>query len=278
MRVLLVLAAAVASARVTMDTLAAVPEGWEELRRASPDEAVFLRVALKQQRGRALDQAVIDMSTPGHPSYGMHLTRDEVRSYTAPSEAAISAVTRWLDQHGVRPVVSHDWISFTTTARTANRLLETDFRWYQESQGGSPRLRVLSYSVPDQVAAHIDLVQPTTRFGHLGARKSTIFETHSLELSGALASSAKEGLAPCDNTVTPACLRRLYNISYTPSADPSSSKVAFAAFLEQYARYDDLRLFRDIYVPDAAGGNFTVELVNGGLNNQTSKEDSSKEF
>jgi tripeptidyl-peptidase-1 len=279
----LTLVAAAASARVIMDSLAATPKGWEAVRRASLDEAIFLRIALKQQRGDTLDQAVLEMSTPGHPNYGMHMTRDEVRSYTSPSDAAISATTQWLSKHGIQPVVDHDWISFITTVRTANELLDTQFAWYQYSQGNdSPKLRALSYSVPDQVAQHIDLVQPTTRFGNLGARKSTIFEVHRFDLDDAASGPAnKINLAPaiadgarCDTFVTPECLKTMYNIHYTPPAT-ADNKIAFGSFLEEYARYDDLRLFQSAYAPGAIGQNLSVELVNGGLDDQNSDSDSS---
>ncbi|KAK4155303.1 hypothetical protein C8A00DRAFT_31923 [Chaetomidium leptoderma] len=281
--VVLLLAVAVAASARVMDSLARVPKGWEQRRTASLEEPIFLRVALKQQRERvhALDQAVLELSTPGHPNYGLHMTRDELRSYTAPSSNAVSAVTAWLQQHAIQPVVDHDWVSFTTTVRHANELLNTEFSWYQYLQSsGGPALRALSYSVPDHIAAHIDLVQPTTRFGNIGARKSSIFDMYPLELD--IIPDTKANFVAgttdpeaCASTVTPDCLRSLYNIHYTPAA-PGENKIAFASFLEQYAQYDDLKAFEQRLVPEAVGMNFTVELVNGGLNNQGSMVDSSE--
>ena len=271
------LLAAVASARV-MDGVSAVPTGWEEVRMASPDEAIFLRIALKQPRSGALDQAVLDMSTPGHANYGKHMSRDELRTYTAPSRLAVSTTVEWLQDHDIQPLVDHDWISFTTTVKTANKLLDTQFAWYQYLDGGSPKLRTLSYSVPDQVAKHIDLVQPTTRFGHLDARKSSIFDIHPLEHSDTKANfvdTDAQDSARCDSYVSPVCLRNLYNIHYTPSA-PNDSLAAFASFLEEYASYDDLQMFQRAYVPDAVGQNFSVESINGGEPDQSGRHDSSK--
>ena len=281
---ILLLLVAAASARV-MDRLVAVPKGWEESRAAWSDETIFLRVALKQHHSRshALDQAVLDLSTPGHPNYGMHMTRDELRSYTAPSDDAVSAVTSWLQQHAIEPRVDHDWVSFTTTVGTANKLLGTRFAWYQCLQAaGAPALRALSYSVPDHVAAHIDLVQPTTRFGNLGARKSSVFDIHALKFEDVVIPDTREAfvegledIAACTSTVTPDCLRSLYNIHYMPAA-PGENTVAFASFLEEYARYDDVQAFEKRLVPGAVGVNFSVELINGGLNDQGSGSDSSK--
>ena len=283
-RMLFLMFAAATAARV-MDSLAAVPHGWEEVRRPSSTDAIVLRVALKQQRSAALEQAVLEMSTPGNPNYGMHMTRDEVRSYTAPSQASTAAVTQWLSAHGIEPRVDNDWVSFTTTTGVASELLNTTFAWYKYEGGGGDKLRTLSYSVPDHIVAHIDLVQPTTRFGRLGAKRSSIFDIHrvgdataadAIATKGAfIAADNSNDAVQCGSMVTPACLKSLYNINYTASAS-NENKVAFCSYLEEYARYRDLELFTEKYVPQAKGQNFSVELVNGGLNDQNSRSDSSK--
>lgn len=282
----LALLAAVASALV-MESLSAVPKDWSELRPALPDEPIRLRIALKQQLDRAvmLDRAALDIATPGHPNYGKHFTRDQLRSLTAPSDASISAVTAWLQKHAIQPVLDHDWFTFTTNVSTANRLLDSRFAWYAHNQAPSrPALRVLSYSVPDDIASHIDLIQPTTRFGNLAARKSTIFDVHRLHtgkdivpgkgrvvLSGVDTDDSKD----CVGFVTPECLRRLYNVRYKP-VNPQGNKVAIVSFLEEYARYDDMEEFAAELLPEATNANFSVELVNGGLNDQASTSDSSE--
>ncbi|KAK0634430.1 tripeptidyl-peptidase [Bombardia bombarda] len=277
----LLFAASAVSARV-MDTLAAIPKDWKHVRPATASEPIALRIALHQQHAEALEQAVIEMSTPGHPNYGMHMSLKELRSYTAPSEKSTTVVTQWLRKYGIEPEVDNDWVSFTTTVGAASDLLGTSFAWYQYAEGGSPKLRTLSYSVPDEVAAQIDLVQPTTRFGQLGAKKSTIFEMHRLEEAevavnlAAANAPTKVNLAAaasCSPYVTPACLKSLYSIGYTPSAS-ANNKVAFCSYLEEYARYTDLQSFETKFVSAAKGQNFTVELVNGGLNDQASSDDS----
>ena len=276
MKLISLLFAAGVSARV-MDSLATVPKDWKELRRASDDDLVSLHVALRQQHGPALEQAVLEISTPGHPNYGMHMSRDEVRSFTAPTKEATSTVTQWLQRHGIEPSVDNDWISFTTTVEKASRLLDTTFGWYEYSAGGGPKLRTLSYSVPNEVAAHVDLVQPTTRFGQLGAKRSTIFEMHRIadEEIALKTSFAAADAASCSPYATPSCLRSLYNISYVPSAAVAAgNKVAFCSYLEEYARYSDFQKFQDALLPEAKGQNFSVELVNGGLNDQASSDDS----
>ena len=276
---LLALLATAVSARL-FDSLPTVPEGWKEVRRATAKEPIALRIALRQQRSEALEQAVLEISTPGHPNYGMHMSREEVRSYTAPSAKAVADVTAWIGEYDVKHQVDNDWMSISTTVGTANELLNTTFAWYEYEAGGGPKLRTLEYSVPDEVAGHVDLVQPTTRFGQLGAKRSTIFEMTIVEDEATVKAAAAHGnadashiaAATCGSTITPDRLRSLYNINYT--AKPDGNLVAFSSYLEQYARYSDLQTFETQYVPAAKGQNFSVTLVNGGLNDQASSEDS----
>lgn len=66
------------------------------------------------------------------------------------------------------------------------------------------------------------------------------------------------------------CSKALYRIPEVPSIDTSKSgSAAFANFLEEYPRYDDLEAFQMEYAPYAAGNNFTWKSINGGQLNQS---------
>ena len=72
--------------------------------------------------------------------------------------------------------------------------------------------------------------------------------------------------ASCATLITPTCLKELYNIAYT--ADPDSgSKIGFGSFLNETARTEDLSLFQEVQGIPQQG--FAVELINGGINDQT---------
>lgn len=277
MRLSLPLLAGAVSARV-FDSLPAVPKGWVEVRAAKPEETIVLKIALRQPRSEELDQAVMEISTPGHPRYGKHMTREELRSYTAPSARSLAEVSSWLREFSVNPLVDNDWISISTDVKTANELLDANFAWYEYENGSGPKLRTLSYSVPDEIADHVDLVQPTTRFGQPAAQRSTIFQKSTIEdpelLQAHVSAATDANAASCDFTVTPDCLKALYNINYT--AEVGKNQVAFASYLEQYARYTDLQQFEEKYATAAMGQNFTVKLINGGKDDQDSAGDSSK--
>ncbi|KAI1365875.1 peptidase S8/S53 domain-containing protein [Xylaria arbuscula] len=248
-----------------------VPEGWKLVGPADDDQVIKLQIALQQGDVEGFEQAVLDMSTPDHPNYGQHFQdHDEMKRMLLPSQESLSSVYAWLYEAGIEDVEEDaDWMTFKTTVGVANKFLDTQFSWFVSDEA-KPRkiLRTLEYSVPDDVAEHINLVQPTTRFTAMRANHATsgqIFEIQALK-SSAVADD-------CDKLITPACLKQLYKLDY--QADPKSgSKVGFASYLEQYARYSDYLQFQQNYLPEAAGQNFSVIQYNGGLNDQASAEDS----
>jgi tripeptidyl-peptidase I len=69
-------------------------------------------------------------------------------------------------------------------------------------------------------------------------------------------------------------LKELYNIGDYKASPYIGNKVAFASYLEEYARYADLASFEKQWAPYAIGQNFTAVTFNGGLDNQTAVEDS----
>jgi len=253
------------------EKLFATPEGWKFHGPASDKQTLTLKIALQQNDARAFEQTVLDMSTPSHPNYGLHFeSHDEMKKMLLPSQATLSTVAAWLKSAGIQDVEEDaDWMTFETTVGVANQMLDTKFAWYL-SEEAKPRkiLRTLEYSIPDHVAQHINLVQPTTRFSSVRANHGTGHELVGLQFA-ALANNTVN----CDDTITPQCLKTLYRIDYKP--DPKSgSKVAFASYLEQYARYNDLALFEKNILPEAVGQSFSVVQFNGGLNGQNATDDS----
>jgi tripeptidyl-peptidase-1 len=187
-----------------------------------------------------------------------------------PSEETLSSVSAWLRAAGISDFeVDSDWATFKTTVGVANKLLDTKFAWYI-SEEAKPRkvLRTLEYSVPDEVAPHINLIQPTTRFAAIRANHNTDHEISGLQLA-----AVANNTVNCDASITPQCLKQIYKIDYKADAK-SGSKVAFASYLEEYARYSDLALFEQNILPEAVGQNFSVVQFSGGLNSQNSSDDS----
>ncbi|KAF2848021.1 subtilisin-like protein [Plenodomus tracheiphilus IPT5] len=253
------------------EKLFGTPQGWKLQGPASDEQTLRLKIALQQNNVQGFEQTVLEMSTPSHPKYGLHFaSHEEMKSMLLPSEETLSAVTAWLKSAGVNDFEEDaDWLTFKTTVGVANKMLDTKFAWYI-SEEAKPRkvLRTLEYSVPDGVAQHINMLQPTTRFASIRANHETERELVGLQLVAVANSTVN-----CDATITPQCLKTLYKIDYRP--DPNSgSKIAFASYLEEYARYSDLALFEKNILPEAVGQNVSVIQFNNGLNAQNSSDDS----
>lgn len=218
------------------------------------------------------EQTLLDISTPSHPNYGKHMKRDELKAMLRPTAEATVSIMEWLAASGVQ---SHDieddgdWINFIATVSQAEEMMDTKFHTYRSSVRPMEKIRTLHYSVPAELHQHIDMIQPTTRFGQIRPEFSQIIDKHVLGVAG-----TEFNLTSCNTTITPSCLQALYNIKgFTPNSN-SSGFIGVTGFLEEYARYDDLAEFLAEYAPHAVGQNFTWTSVNGGLLDQNSTSSS----
>ncbi|KAL3474295.1 peptidase S8/S53 domain-containing protein [Aspergillus californicus] len=281
-RVALALAGLSCVTAQAFERLKAVPEGWRYAGTPSPTHPLRLRIALKQHNVDGFEQALLDMSTPGNTNYGQHFDSYEtMKSLLLPSAESTSAVRTWLSASGITSYTEDaDWINLRTTVQQANALLDATFLWYasegqDESDSDSRILRTLHYTLPSEVSAHINMIQPTTRFGQTHSNRATMRYKPALLDTESLIEAVHAGsLDHCNDAITPNCLADLYNTEGYIAYASSGSKVAFASFLEEYARYDDLADFQRRYAPLSIGQNFTVVSINGGLNDQSSTSDS----
>jgi tripeptidyl-peptidase I len=255
------------------------PPGWKRSTPGRGDQPIKLRIALQQQNPERFEQAVLDMSTPDHPKYGMHFqSHHEMKTMLLPSDNTVSTVTSWLRSSGISDIKQNaDWINFQTTIGVANKLLSTNFYWYTNDHIHIRRLRTLKYSLPDAVAKHIFMIQPTTRFGQIRPQHIP-YALKNFPKEAVRKLSLRGNFRPrlvdnCTSHNSPSCLKSLYNINYTADAQ-SGSKASVASFLQQYARYTDLAKFEQSIAPWAVGQNFTVIKFKGGEDDQTSAKGS----
>lgn len=283
------------------EQLAAVPTGWTQVGAPAENETLVLQVALVQQNLEELEARILAVSTPGNALYGQHMDSDAVAALLAPSADAGPAVLAWLEGAGITDLFTDGaTIILSTTVGTANTLLSTTFNYYEND--GVQKLRTTEYSVPEDLQTHIDLITPTTYFGktvpqrpmpgmdhrerRLVPRYLTNFNGTTNGTTNGTNPSPTNSATPrptgsatpsppettsrpvdpsCADLITPTCLKEIYNINYT--ADPNSgSKIGFGSFLNESARLADLFVFQ------AAQGipkqEFSVELINGGVDNQ----------
>ncbi|KAK7699065.1 hypothetical protein SLS64_011979 [Diaporthe eres] len=260
-----------------------VPRGWTRVQSADPTEKIKLRVSLKQQNLDQFYDSLLQVSTPDHPQYGKHYEGHELRSLLRPSDEASATAISWLQDNNVTDVQDDgDYLMFRTTVGTANTLLDTQFDWYR-GEDGMQMMRTSRYSVPQDVAAHINFVQPTTRFG---TAKRLASHVNIMDAGATTDGTSKWVSAPdvkvnaaaavdpaCNTAITPQCLFQLYNVNF--KGDPAGGNTAgYASFVGESARFTDMTMFEQVYAPFAANRNFSVVTMNGGINDQTSQADS----
>ncbi|KAL8848297.1 MAG: hypothetical protein Q9198_011198, partial [Flavoplaca austrocitrina] len=164
------------------------------------------------------EQHVLAISTPDDPKYGQHMSREDLKAMLRPSPDASMAILAWLRAEGVSSASIEDqgdWINFYVSASEANRILDTKFHYYTNANNGVKRIRTLQYSVPQKLHQYIHMIQPTTRFGQVASQRNTIFQHFEIgESKGSMARYPGNSLNVtfCNTTITPQCLRDLYNI------------------------------------------------------------------
>lgn len=263
---------AVESSYELVEQLDEIPSGWSKGSTPHPSTLMTFRLAVAQTNTAALEERVIELSTPGHARYGQHMNRDEVMQFLRPSPGILDRILSWLASGHV-PTGSIDiernWISFKVSVAQAERMLKTRFAYYHHAASQTTAIRTTTYSVPRDIHPHIQLIQPTTRFGLLGPQRT-------LPMSGPIEATSEDFLGGCEKILTPHCLREMYGLGDTQTKPDLRNQLGVSGFLEQYARYSDFAAFMDRFVPSYSGDNFSVVSINGGSNDHNSPSSSTE--
>ena len=135
-------------------------------------------------------------------------------------------------------------------------------------------VRTTSYSLPEHLHEHIELIQPTTMFSRMKKLKTTFHFNEDGHAESAMVAadappikvpSASGGQvdASCNQTITITCLQQLYNaVGFTPSTK-NGNQVGITGYLEENANIQDLQLFYADQRPDALNTSFQTFLING---------------
>ena len=233
-----------------------VPSSWTHVDTPS-DSNVALTISLSRKNIDQLQSTVLKASTPGQSQYGQWLEKEDIESQFPVVDDA--PVVSWLKSNGITKY-SRDGalLRFSGSVSDINKLLDTTFANYEKA--GAVKLRTSEYSIPDDLADYIDIITPTVYFG------STRTSVKSAPARRMHPRGAKIS-ASCESTITPDCLRDMYNVGdYVPDVS-AGSRVAFGSFLNESASYSDLAKFQKTFgIPQQS---FTVETFNGGINNQS---------
>lgn len=136
-------------------------------------------------------------------------------------------------------------------------MLDAKYSVFYHTTSESYLVRTTSYSLPAELHAHVDVVAPTTNFGLLRRMKATSFlqpdvsaitDDEAVSQLDALSLGQLAAVpSSCDTTITPACLKALYNTTgYTPQAT-DVNKLGVAGYLDEFANDADLQVRTTYY-------------------------------
>lgn len=245
----------VRAASLVHEQVAELPGGWSHMDGTlDPNQSFKLSIALRQPN-------IHQLASKFSPGSG-HLTLNEVQTLRAPDKDDAAAVITWLHESGIHDAVTnHDWVHVNTTIKGAETLLKTKLQRYSFADKVA-LVRAQQYSVPEKLSEIISFINPISNF--MTPLREPIVPKPVRD------SGARRANAPCSGTVTPKCLRQLYNIDYKPASNSSQTRLAVSGYLEENSNHADVRDFLKSQVPElaAAGYDFKVELVNGGKDPQ----------
>ncbi|KAI0672543.1 subtilisin-like protein [Trametes maxima] len=267
--------------RVVHEKRGALPPRWAPVRRAEPDRVLPLSVGLVQSNLENLEAYLLDVSHPDSPNYGQHWTPAKVADAFRPSAEAVDAVRAWLVEDGqigaerIALSRSGSWITANVTVAEAEELLGTEYYVYQHAEGGREHVGCHNgYHVPQHVSKHVDLITPTVHFDTnvdrhgsseavqtLGSAKN-VGKLGGPKLGGVIHNIFTE-LQHCDEAITLACLRVLYDFVYTPVA-PQKNTIGVVEYTPQTHNPADFDVFFANYSKNQVGERPKLVSFDGG--------------
>ncbi|KAG6333310.1 hypothetical protein ID866_5777 [Astraeus odoratus] len=258
------------------ESLEAAPHGWVQRVPAPPDHVLELQIALPQPYFPILEQHLWEISDPNHNRYGAHLSKEETFALMGPHPDSLNAVSEWLASYGIYEEhrtrsSAMDWVTIRVPVSLAEEMFDTKYYVYVHASTGESIIRTTSYSLPEILHEHIELVQPTTMFARFKALGTAMYwATNAQEgnvptESGTITGPAGNLVdASCNSSVWSPCITQLYNaVNYSTSAT-NGNKIGIAGYaLSGYPSIEDLQLYYKAVNPAAVGSNFTIVLTNG---------------
>ncbi|KAI9066077.1 subtilisin-like protein [Trametes sanguinea] len=271
--------------RVAHERRSVVPRGWNPVRRADSDFVIPLRIGLSQSNMHSLEDFLLDVSHPESPNYGNHWSPAKVAETFKPSAESVSTVRGWLVDSGIgadrmRLNPSGAWLVANVTVAEAEELLGTTYYVYEHADTGHKQLGCEeAYHLPEHVSPHVELITPTLHFDAKVKRRSDVpVEKRSVKSKVGTAGSGPvspksagtiknvytgDQLEHCDEQITPACLRALYNFSYIPLATHKNS-IGIVEYAPQVYNATDLDMFFGNFSKSQVGQRPNLISIDGG--------------
>ncbi|KAF8990974.1 peptidase S8/S53 domain-containing protein [Cyathus striatus] len=238
-----------------------IPGGWTAIRRHEHSATLPLRFGLKQSNLHKLDEFLLDIAHPDSSNYGRHWTAEEVASTFAPSRESLEAVRDWLLSSGlpedrIRTSGSKNWVEVEVTVEEAENLLKTEYHVYGHDSGTQHIGKSLLVSSSIKRIAHVDIVTPSVHFDAVIGKRDSVHSNGKLKAAPSIhrtnaspakhmavdVSTAASALDFCTTEITPACIKALYGINYSPQS-PTQNSIGIVEYTPQSYLQGDLDLF-----------------------------------
>ncbi|PSR75361.1 hypothetical protein PHLCEN_2v9170 [Hermanssonia centrifuga] len=248
-----------------------IPAGYVHSGAADADTTINLRIALVQNNPSGLIDALYDVSTPSSPSYGEHLSKEEVETFVAPTAQTVESVNSWLNEAGLSATAitpAGDWLSVSLPVSKANELFDADFSVFTHSETGKQAIRTMSYSIPTRLEGQLDFIHPAISFPSPFSKLPVVSSPNGqiAAITGPLASTCSS------SAITPACVQSLYGIP-TTLATQSSNQLGVSGFIDQFANQADLTSFLKKFRTDLKSSTtFNLQTLDGGSNSQSGSQ------
>ncbi|KAI1788899.1 subtilisin-like protein [Ganoderma leucocontextum] len=254
------------------------PRDWVLTRRLEPSAVLPMRFGLAQSNLHKVEEMLMSVAHPSSPNYGKHFSVKEVVDTFAPSRETIERVVDWLvgegiDRERLKLSTSKGWIEVDATAEEAEALLDTEYHVYTHPDTGAQQIGCHSYSVPEGIREHIELIKPTVHFLHRVPAPDQLqkraFERPSTHIktgpkTDGTVVDVPPNLANCDSIITLDCLRALYSIDYTPVSTDKNT-FGILEFTPQAFLQSDLDMFFANFSPSQVGTEPILIAIDGGV-------------
>ncbi|KAF2807064.1 subtilisin-like protein [Mytilinidion resinicola] len=203
-----------------------------------------------------------EVSNPSSKKYGQHWSIEEINDAFAPSQESTDKVLEWLAEHGVtsagKAPALHT-LEFDMSIADIERLLKTEFFVYEHTESGKPHVACEEYSVPAHLREHIDIITPTLHFDSKPKAASK-------KLYGLSKSYKDTDVQSCVDTISPDCLRALYNIPDVSSTKPcGENSFGIVEYSDNSYISSDLDAFFANYSKPAVGSYPELVSIDGGV-------------
>ncbi|KAI9715402.1 MAG: hypothetical protein M1828_000862 [Chrysothrix sp. TS-e1954] len=239
-----------------------LPSSWVRRGRVPLTSTVSVRVGLASQNLEDAEAHLLDVSDPQSSNYGRHWTSEEVIERFQPSDDTVKAVEDWLVEHGnvdrerVTQSDNKAWLALDASAAEVETLLKTEL-FEHEHISGHVLPACDAYHVAEHVSAHIDYITPGIQLPmHIAGRVG----------SGVVrrAASALTQAAPCFETVSPACIKRLYNVPASPGKAHPGNEMGILEDDSYYVQADLNQFFTGFNTDIPNDTHPDVDSIDGG--------------